>query len=245
MMFGDFAKALAQIGDPAFRRVLVRALLITLAILGPFVFGTAAVIQWVVPDQVSLPFIGPIDWLNEALAGAGLAVLLFLSSFLMIPVAGAIVGLFQDEIADAVEERHYPGLPPTPRAPLWDTLVDGLRFMGLFAVVNLLALVVYLLSSLLAPVVFWLVNGFLLGREYFQLVAMRRLGRRQADRLRRRHLLQIWLAGVLMAVPLTVPVLNLIVPILGVATYTHMFHRLWRGDAAAAARAEAQRIAGR
>jgi len=68
----------------------------------------------------------------------------------------------------------------------------------------------------------------LLGREYFQMVAMRRLGRAGADALRKKHRLQIWLAGFLMAVPLSVPFVNLFIPVLGAATFTHMFHRLNR-----------------
>jgi uncharacterized protein involved in cysteine biosynthesis len=79
---------------------------------------------------------------------------------------------------------------------------------------------------LLAPFSFWLVNGFLLGREYFQLVAMRRLGRAGAAALGRRHTGRVWLAGTAMAVPLSVPVLNLLVPVVGVAVFTHQFHRL-------------------
>ncbi|MCB1374114.1 MAG: EI24 domain-containing protein, partial [Rhodobacteraceae bacterium] len=84
----------------------------------------------------------------------------------------------------------------------------------------------YLLLPPLAPFVFWLVNGFLLGREYFQLVAMRRLGPEGAARLRRANAGRIWLAGTAMAVPLSVPVLNLLVPILGVAVFTHQLHRM-------------------
>ena len=66
----------------------------------------------------------------------------------------------------------------------------------------------------------------LLGREYFQLVAMRRLGRKAATKLRRKNGGQIWIAGIMMAIPLSVPIINILVPLLGVATFTHMFHRL-------------------
>jgi CysZ protein len=97
--------------------------------------------------------------------------------------------------------------------------------------VNLAALVVYLTVAPLAPFVFWLVNGFLLGREYFQLVALRRLSPAEAAALRRRHAGRIWLAGTAMAVPLSVPVVNLLVPIVGVAVFTHQFQRMTR-DAA-------------
>jgi uncharacterized protein involved in cysteine biosynthesis len=69
-------------------------------------------------------------------------------------------------------------------------------------------------------------NGFLLGREYFQIAAMRREGREGAKALRKRHIGTIWLAGCLMALPLSIPVVNLLIPVLGAATFTHLYHRL-------------------
>ena len=48
----------------------------------------------------------------------------------------------------------------------------------------------------------------------------------QAKVLRARHMVTIWMAGILMAVPLSVPLLNLVIPILGAATFTHLFHQL-------------------
>jgi len=58
------------------------------------------------------------------------------------------------------------------------------------------------------------------------MVAMRRLGREGAKAARKRHMPAIWLAGALMAVPLSIPVVNLLIPVLGAATFTHMFMRL-------------------
>jgi len=78
----------------------------------------------------------------------------------------------------------------------------------------------------LTPFIFFGLNGFLLGREYFQIAAMRREGRQGAKALRRKHIGQIWFAGVLMALPLTIPIFNLIIPVLGAATFTHLYHRL-------------------
>jgi uncharacterized protein involved in cysteine biosynthesis len=76
------------------------------------------------------------------------------------------------------------------------------------------------------PLVFWGVNGFLLGREYFTLVAQRRLSPEDAKAMRRRNRWRIWLAGTLMAAPLSLPLVNLVIPVLGVATFTHLFHQL-------------------
>jgi len=229
----DFRRALAQITDPAFFRVLLRALGWTIALLGPFVFGFAAVIgllsgllSWILPGQITLPWIGSIGTGAAHLSGFGWTVLLFLSSLLMIPVASAFVGFYQEEIAARVEARYYPDLRPADPVSFADSLWDGLRFLGFFALVNIVGLVIYLSSPLLAPYIFWLVNGLLLGRQFFELAAMRRIGRKPALKLLRRHYLQVWIAGVILAVPMTIPVFNLVIPIVGVAVYTHMFHRL-------------------
>jgi uncharacterized protein involved in cysteine biosynthesis len=96
---------------------------------------------------------------------------------------------------------------------------------------NLAAIIAYVLFPPAAPFIVLAMNGYLLGREYFQLVAVRRLGKSGAKAARSRYGMQIWLAGILMAVPLTVPVVNLLIPILGAATFTHLFHRL-TGDRA-------------
>ena len=53
---------------------------------------------------------------------------------------------------------------------------------------------------------------------------LKMLGREPIDN--RRNMLTVWAAGILMALPLSIPLMNLVVPILGVATFTHIFHQL-------------------
>ena len=222
MIFDDFFKALGQMGDPKFRSVLLRGIGLTILLLAGITWG----VQFLLPDSVSLPWFGEILWLSSLLSGFVLVAMIGLSVILMVPVASLFTGFFLDQVMDAVETKHYPGLEPAHSVSFGETLMDALGFLGLLVVVNLLALIVYLLSTVAAPLVFWAVNGVLLGREYFQMVAMRRLGRASARQLRARNRGQIWLAGALMAIPLTVPILNLVIPVLGVATFTHLFHRV-------------------
>lgn len=226
MIFGDFFKALSQIGDHRFRKVLLTGLGLTLGLLIAFYVAVVWLVGHFFPETITLPIIGPVTFLHDIASGASLLAAMGLSVFLMVPVASAFTGLFLDDIADAVEDRHYPWLANAPRAPFLTALADTLAFLGVMFVANLLALGLYLIFPPFAPLIFWALNGFLLGREYFQLVAMRRIGRDGAKRMRRRHAAQIWLAGGLMALPLTVPVINLLVPILGAATFTHLYHRL-------------------
>lgn len=226
MMFADFAKAVAQLTDPRFRRVLWIGLGLTFALL----FGVYALVVGAVslftPDTVTLPFLGEVAWVKNLISGASIVLMILLSVFLMVPVASAFTSMFLDQVAEAVEDLHYPHLPAAPQLSWADSLRDTLNFLGILLVANLLALILYVIFLPFAPLIFWSLNGFLLGREYFQLVAMRRLGRAGARAMFRDHLPQIWLAGALMAVPLTIPIVNLFIPILGAATFTHMFHRL-------------------
>ena len=226
MILTDTLKAVRQLSDPRFQRVLWTGLALTLALLAAFSAAFLWGLNWLLPDSVRLPWIGPVTWLDDIASGASVLGLVFLSGLMMVPVASAFTSLFLDDVTDAVEDRHYPHLPPAPRLSIPDALRDGLGFLGVLVLANLAALAAYLLLPPFAPLIFYALNGFLLGREYFQLIAARRLGREGAAALRKRHAARIWLAGCLMAVPLTIPIVNLLVPLVGAATFTHLYHRL-------------------
>lgn len=226
MILSDFLKAIGQMGDARFRRVMGLGIGLTLALFVALGVAVFWLIGWFAPDTVTLPWVGEVAWLETVLSWAGVLVLMALSVFLMVPVASAFTGIFLDDVAQAVEDRHYPALPPARDVPVTEILRDTLGLFVLIVVLNLGLLVVYVFSGPLVPILFWGVNGFLLGREYFQTVAIRRMGREEAAALRARNWAQIWAAGVLMAVPLTIPIVNLTVPVLGAATFTHLFHRV-------------------
>ena len=226
MILTDFFRAVGQIGDPRFRRVLGFGIGLTLALLFVVTAVLVVVVGWFAPNTVTLPLIGQIGWIDNALSRAIVPLMLVLSVFLMVPVASAFTSLFLDEVADAVDEDYYPHLPQAPRASWGAPISDGALFLAVIVGANLGALILYAFFPPAAPFIFLALNGYLLGREYFQLVAMRRLGREGAKAARARHFGQIWAAGILMALPLTIPVVNLLIPVLGAATFTHLFHRL-------------------
>lgn len=226
MIFGDFYKALVQLGDPRFRRVLYWGVGLTIALLVAVYALFLWAIQSFVPDAVEIPFVGSVGGLGTLLSWGSAFLMVVLSVFLMMPVASAFTSLFLDDVAQAVEDRHFPNLPPAQKQSFGDATLDTLNFFGLLVMVNALALVLYPFAGPFIPVVFWAVNGLLLGREYFTLIAARRLGRPAAKALRKRHWLTVWWAGALMAAPLSIPFLNLLIPVLGAATFTHLFHRL-------------------
>ncbi|MBL3551470.1 uncharacterized protein involved in cysteine biosynthesis [Rhodovulum sulfidophilum] len=226
MILTAFLKTLGQIGDRAFRRVLLLGIGLSVLLLAAIYAVIFFLIGWLVPDTLTLPWIGEIHWVDNILSGASFLLMIVMSVFLMVPVASAFTGIFLDDVAEAVEARHYPDLPPATPIPLLDQIRDSIGFLGVVLGVNLVALVLYFFVGPVAPFLFWAVNGFLLGREYFQMAAMRRLGRQGARDLRRRHGATIFLAGLLMAVPLSLPLVNLVIPILGAAVFTHLVNRL-------------------
>ena len=225
-MIDDVTRALSQLFDRKFQGVFWRSILLTILLLAGVYTGFVFLIDWAIPDTFTLPWIGEVDWLATGLSITAIVAMLILSMFLMFPVASVFIGFFLESIADAVEDKHYPGLPKVDPQPFTEMIAESLKFMLILIVANLLALVIYLLSTVLAPVIFYIVNGFLLGRESFHLVAARRLGNKEAAHLRKKYMFEIWLTGIVMAIPLSIPVVNLFVPILGVAVFTHQFHRL-------------------
>ncbi len=222
----SFGKTLTQIGDPRFRRVLFKGIGLTFVLLIAVYTAFLMFLNWIGAGQTVQELLGNISWVGDLFTFASLFLMIALSIFLMIPVASAITSLFLDEVADAVEDKHYPELPDVPRVSFSEGLKDSVNFLGVLIAANIFALVLYAIFPPFSLFIFWGLNGFLLGREYFQLVAMRRVGRAEAKRMRKKHMGTIWLAGTLMAMPLVVPLLNLVIPILGAATFTHLYHQL-------------------
>lgn len=232
-MFSALGKAFSQLSDPRVRRVLFWSLGLALVIffalwagLGFLVtLGGDGLAAFVEGAGWGSPWSDIADWI----ATLGGFLLLIVVSFLVFPgVVSMIVPLFMDQVAGAVEDRHYPALPPAREQPVPEMLGDAVR-LGLVTVgLNLAALPFYLIFLFIPGlnlVLFYLLNGYLFGREYFELVAVRRLDREEMKRLwlsRKRHFM---LAGVVITFLFSVPIVNLIAPVVGTAFMVHLFQR--------------------
>ena len=224
VIFTAFADALGQMSDPRFRAVLLKGVGLTVLLLFAIYALVYFFVLWLLPETITLPWVGQVGLAESLISWGSVILMMVLSVFLMVPVASAFTGIFLDEVADAVEAKHYPHLGPAPTMGLAENIRESLTFLGVIILANIAALILYFTP--LAPFVFYGLNGFLLSREYFRMIAVRRMGRREAGQAFRRNMLTVWTAGALMAVPLSVPLVNLLVPILGAATFTHIFHRL-------------------
>lgn len=221
-MIAGLFKAFAQLSDPALRGVLRRGILGAAAV---YLLLVAAV--WAVASNLSL--FGNV-WAD---IGTGIALVLIALTvpLLFFPaLTTAVMGPMLDGAADAVEARHYPHLPPARPLPAAEMLAATLRFLLTMLAVNLLALPVYavLLLTGLTFILVTVVNGYLLGREYFELVVLRRLDAGPARLLLRNNLGRVWLAGAVVSFLFSVPGLNLAAPVLGTAFMVHVVQTLKR-----------------
>ncbi|MBL9076406.1 MAG: EI24 domain-containing protein [Planctomycetes bacterium] len=225
-MLRAFSLAFGQLFD---RRVL--GVLGTCALLSLAVFvGLWWLIDWLLTDVWVTT-----GWAHTTLDWFGAFAAVLLAWFLFPVVTSAFVGLFLERVATLVERRHYPYLTPAPGLPFHQALAASLQFLALVVAANVLLLSLLLLWFLpfAYPVGFFVVNGLLLGREYFDLVALRRLDRARTRTLRAAHAGELLLTGAGLAFLLTVPLLNLVTPVFATAMMVHRFER-WRGDQLAA-----------
>lgn len=230
-MFQSIARTLGQLGDPRLRGVLVIAVIATLALI-----VLLAVAVGFALDALQATGIG---WLDDTLGVFG-AIVTMVLAFLFFPgMVQVISGLFADRVAEAVEARHYPSLGTARHQTIGEILTDALQFAAVSIALNLLALPFYLLLPGLNLLLFYGLNGYLLGREYAQMVALRRLDPAGVKVFRKQNQGALFVAGVAIAVLTTIPVVNLATPVLATAFALHEFERLRRGGAATEIRAPA------
>ena len=220
-MINLFLISFSQLPDPAFRRVMVKAILLSV-----FVFVFLAIIVWFVLSETNFFTF----WLFEAFADIFGGITAIVIAWLLFPtLASFFITLFLEDIVEAVESRYYP-----------DTLLEkinnpsamfiiSLRFTVIALFLNILAIPFYFFTIWFPPLgifVFYCLNGYLLGREYFELVALRQIKMEDIPSIRQSNRWQLFLFGSVTTFLFTIPVINFLAPILGVTGMTHLFRKL-------------------
>jgi CysZ protein len=233
-MLDDATKAITQLFSPPLRAVLWKTVGLALALI--VVVGIAlerlivylvgagsASVEQTLGAQAHMPA-NALAWLLSIAAGLGIIV----GSIMLMPAVTAIVGsFFADQIGQQVEREHYPADPPGKAVPLWLAIWEGLK-------TALLALVIYLCAAPLllfagfGAVIFFLATAYILGREYFELAAMRLRPRAEAKALRRRNAAVVYVGGLFIAAFVSIPIVNLATPLFAMAFMVHLHKRLSR-----------------
>ena len=223
------ALSISQFSDRRFQRVVLKSIILAIVALWALAAGGGSVLGWLFNGNATLPWIGTITFSGSLIGWGTFWIILGLSVFLMVPVASAMSAFFVDDVARAVEERHYPNTQAQYRSKLSEEVRESLGFLGTMLVANMIALIFYAFFAVFAPIIFWSLNGYLIGREYFYMAAKRHLGRDNALSVFRDHRFRVWMCGVILVLPMSVPLLNLVVPVLAAASFTHLFQG-WMAD---------------
>ena len=229
-MIDAFIKAIAQCMDPIFRQVLWRSVagaMGILLLLWGLIWGwlgsleeagLAESLNWLPGLLASW-----ISWiLNSLLWAAAFGAMISASYFLFPPLMVLIIGLYLEVIIEAVETKYYPGQAPVRTPPLSEVLINGLKFFGFSLLINLLVSPLYLIPFL-NYLVFCVVNGYILGREFFEMVAFRRMVPYEAQALRRKARGAVFGFGLVITLLFTLPVINLLAPLLAATAMVHFF----------------------
>lgn len=231
-MLEDAGNAIAQMFSPQLRAVLWKSIGLALALIVAVAIALDRLIGWLLGagstsaetafgPHAHLP-VEAIAWLLSIAAGLGIVV----GGVMLMPAVTAFVAsFFADQIAEEVEHKHYPADPPGKTLSLWRAMLEGGK-AALLAIAVYLCAAPFLLIAGLGAVIFFLATAWLLGREYFELVAMRFRSPDEAKALRRRHAATVYAGGLLIAAYVSIPIVNLATPLFATALMVHTYKRL-------------------
>jgi CysZ protein len=209
-------QAFEELFSPPFRAVMVKCVGFTIALLA----GLILAVEWSFTYFVAWP-----DWIETTIQWLGGLALVAASIFLIPPVTSLVAGLYLDDIADQVERRNFPSDPPGRELPVAKSIWLAVKFFAVVLAVNLVALFLLLVPGV-NLIAFYVGNGYLLGREYFELAAMRHVSAADAKRLRKSNRLTVLLCGLLIAGLASVPILNLVTPLFATGFMVRMYKRI-------------------
>jgi len=169
-------------------------------------------------------------WLNTVIDFVAPVLSLMLVFVLGAPAAALFASLYQGHLAQRIEKKYY-GEAASGGAPAASVLLVALRFLGLVIASSLALLPVDVALPVVGSVSTLAVNGWLLGREYFELEALRHMPLAEARAMAKRHVAGILGAGLVIAALAEVPLLDFIAPLIGVAFMVHVFKFYERREA--------------
>jgi uncharacterized protein involved in cysteine biosynthesis len=231
-MLDAVLRSLGDMFSPPFRTVLLKSVGLAILFLAVANILLFRLLEWLsgagmgwLEGTVGPVAHGPLvvlDWIVAIALGLGL----FTGAILLMPAATALVaGFFADEIAERVERGHYPADPPGVALPLWRAGIEGAK-TALLALAVYLCVLPFFLFAGVGAVLFFIVTAWLLGREYFELAAIRFHPIAEAKALRRRHRATVFAAGLFVAGFVSIPALNLATPLFGIALMVHVHKRI-------------------
>jgi len=220
-MIRAFELAIRQLSDPRLRSVIWQSLLLAILVQA----ALAGLAWWALESFATFRW----EWVNGVVRWAGGAAMVVLALLLFPASFGIMISIFLERIADIVESKYYPQLGKARGIPVWTAVWTGLVFLVAVIVLNLVMLPFYLLALFVAglgALLFYGLNGWLTARLYYEQVALRRLSPSEVKAWRRANAGMLWATGMVIVLLGTIPVINLIVPVVGTAAMVHVAQML-------------------
>lgn len=222
--------ALKRLVTPQLRWILWKSLGLTLVLLAFFWFAVRDLFliylrPWIGSFMPDVPdWTGWVGIFAAIFSGFGLAVIL---AFLIAPITALIGSFFMDEVAEIIEKEDFPAQKSGKALLLGRSLVIACHFLVLSLAGNLIALVLLLVPGI-NMIAFLVINGYLLGREYFTFAAARFRPQAEVYALYKQNTFTVFLVGLMISLFLSVPILNLATPLFAAATMTYL-HKFLSG----------------
>ena len=214
------------------RSILWRSIGLALVLVVVLAIGLQRLLSWLATsgEGWAEAMLGPgfqtplnvLSWIVSIAAGLGVV---FGAVFLMPAITSLVASVFVDEVADHVELEHYPAERPGTALPLGIAMTEGVKTAALTILVYLIALPFVFFAGA-GFIAFFIATAWLLGREYFELAAMRFRSPAEAKAMRRDNAATIFTAGLIIAAFVSIPIVNLATPLFGMAFMVHMHKRL-------------------
>ncbi len=211
-----FLRTLSQWDDPALLQLMRWTFGLALGVFIALAAFTYLLIGWITDLS---------PWLRGFAEIGGLLGSLVVAWFTFPALAAAIAGFFSERVILAVEKRYYPHLVPLLEVSPLQSALSAVKLALVALAANVLALP-FLIVPPLYIVVAWLLNGWILSREYFDMVACRYLDSKGAAALFRENRGGLTLVGILIAITLTLPLINMVAPILATAFMVHVVENM-------------------
>jgi len=231
-MIDAAVKALSQILSPPMRAILWRAIGLALVLIAVLAVGLQRLLGWLAGSGEiwAETALGPnfhtplniLSWMISIAAGLGIVVG---AVFLMPAITSLVASVFVDDVGEIVEREHYPAEKPGMALPFSIAMIEGVKTALLTLVVYIVALPFVLFAGA-GFLIFFIATAWLLGREYFELAAMRFRSPEEAKAMRRDNATTIFIAGLFIAAFVSIPIVNLATPLFGMAFMVHMHKRL-------------------
>jgi uncharacterized protein involved in cysteine biosynthesis len=231
-MLDAAVKALSQILSPPMRSILWRSIGLALVLITVLAIGLQRLLSWFADsgEVWAEGMLGPnfhstlnvLSWIVSITAGLGVVLG---GIFLMPAITSLVASLFVDDVAEHVEREHYPAEQPGAALPFAVAMTEGVKTALLTILVYIVALPFVLFAGV-GFIVFFVATAWLLGREYFELAAMRFRSPADAKAMRKDNAATVFTAGLFIAAFVSIPIVNLATPLFGMAFMVHMHKRL-------------------